>query len=152
MAWLLLPAVAVAAALVVAELLARRRPTPTQALALFQRQRPELEAAFRTAAAATGKPRGLVWTGCAFAGEPLLARDRQTGQLVALVLVTIQFEAVAGSDMEGWEAVGRPRHASAVFVCRRGRWTTDGRAVFNLDPDEALRLFSRQYEPLLPDR
>ena len=42
-------------------------------------------------------------------------RDRHTGQLAALVAVTIQFEAVPGGDMEGLAAVGNLRNASGVF-------------------------------------
>jgi len=57
---------------------------------------------------------------------------------VALVPVTIQFEAIAGSDMEGLPAVGNLRNASAVFFFDRSKWQTAGRAVFNLNPDEAL--------------
>src|SRR6266849_4873736 len=58
----------------------------------FRLQRERLEARFVTAAAATGKPRGLRWKDCSFERDVELARERQTGQLVALVPVTIQFE------------------------------------------------------------
>ena len=64
---------------------------------LFLLQRERLEAKFVTAAAATGKPRGLRWKDCSFERDVELARERQTGQLVALVPVTIQFEAIEGS-------------------------------------------------------
>src|SRR5438552_18461529 len=73
----------------------------------FVLQRERLEAKFVTAAAATGKPRGLRWKDCSFEGDVELARERQTGQLVALIPVTIQFEAIEGSDMEGLPAVGK---------------------------------------------
>src|SRR5260370_661097 len=72
---------------------------------LFALQRERLEAKFVTAASSTGKPRGLRWKNCSFDNEIELARQRQTGQLVALVPVTIQFEAIKGSDMEGLPAV-----------------------------------------------
>ena len=78
---------------------------------LFSLQRERLEAKFVTAASATGKPRGLRWKDCNFDNAVELARDRQSGQLVALVPVTIQFEAVEGSDMEGLPAVGNLRNA-----------------------------------------
>ena len=67
----------------------------------FRLQRERLEAKFIDAAAASGKPRGLSWKECNFASRVELARDRQTGQLIALVPVTIAFEAVAGGPMEG---------------------------------------------------
>lgn len=113
---------------------------------LFRLQRERLEAQFLGAAAATGKPRGLRWKECAFETMLELARDRQSGQIVALVSVTIEFEAVEGSDMEGWHAVAIPRNASAVFFFERGQWKTVGKAVFNMNPGEALEHFKNQYE------
>jgi hypothetical protein len=113
---------------------------------LFVLQRERLEARFATAASATGKPRGLRWKDCSFENELELARERQTGQLVALVPVTIQFEAIEGSDMEGLPAVGNLRNASAVFFFQRGQWLTAGKAVFNLNPVEAIQHFGNLYE------
>jgi hypothetical protein len=113
---------------------------------LFQLQRERLEAKFVTAASATGKPRGLRWKDCTFEREVELARERQTGQLVALVPVTIQFEAIEGSDMEGLPAVANLRNASAVFFFQRGQWLTVGKAVFNLNPVEVIQHFKKRYE------
>ena len=76
-------------------------------------------------------------------------RAKQTGQWLALVGVTISFEAIEGGDMEGVEAVGNLRNASAVFYFQDERWQTAGRAIFNLNPDEALRHFSGGYERLV---
>ena len=45
-------------------------------------------------------------------------------------------------------AVGNLRHASAVFFFDRGKWHTDGRAIFNLAPNEALEHFKNQYQRL----
>jgi hypothetical protein len=112
----------------------------------FLLQRERLEAKFMIAAAATGKPRGLRWKDCSFEREVELARERQTGQLVALVPVTIQFEAIEGSDMEGLPAVGNLRNASAVFFFHRGQWLTVGKAVFNLNPTEVIQHFKNRYE------
>jgi hypothetical protein len=113
---------------------------------LFLLQRERLEAKFVTAAAATGKPRGLRWKDCAFEREVELARERQTGQLVALVPITVQFEAIEGSDMEGLPAVANLRNASAVFFFQRGQWLTVGKAVFNLNPVEVIQHFNKRYE------
>src|SRR5260370_36712469 len=57
-------------------------------------QRARLEAKFMTAAAATGKPRGLRGKDCAFEREGQSSRERQTRQLVPLLPVTVQFEAI----------------------------------------------------------
>jgi len=113
---------------------------------LFVLQRERLEARFVTAASASGKPRGLIWKDCNFENEIQLARERDSGQLVALVPVTIQFEAIEGSDMEGLPAVGNLRNASAVFFFQRGQWLTVGKAVFNLNPGEVIQHFKNQYE------
>jgi hypothetical protein len=113
---------------------------------LFKLQRERLEAQFLKAAAATGKPRGLRWKDCQWDNAVEFVRERKTGQIAALVAVTIQFEAVEGSDMEGLPAVGNLRNASAVFFFQKGHWLTVGKAVFNMNPNEALAHFKNQYE------
>ena len=113
---------------------------------LFNLQRELLHDRFLAAASATGKPRGLRWKECQWDGDVEFARDRRSGQIAALVPVTIEFEAIAGSDMEGLPAVGNLRNASGVFYLEGGRWRTTGRAVFNLNPCEALEHFKLQYE------
>jgi hypothetical protein len=150
--WWVALAVVVAAAFLVLmwRVGARAAGSLEQARAAFPAQREQLQAEFFAAAAASGKPRGLRWKACEWAPGVELARERATGRLAALVGVTIQFEAVAGSDMEGLPAVGNLRNASAVFFFHRGRWHTTGKAVFNLNPDEALEHFGKQYERLLP--
>jgi hypothetical protein len=115
---------------------------------MFRLQREGLEAQFLQAAAASGKPRGLRWKSCQWDNAVLFVRERKTGHIAALVGCTIQFEAIAGSDMEGLPAVGNLRNASAVFFFQAGQWSTVGRAVFNMNPDEALRHFSNQYESI----
>jgi hypothetical protein len=128
--------------------LLRRGPDPRHAQALFDRQRPKLEPEFFEAAAASGKPRGLRWKGLEWEPGAVFARERATGRLAALVGVTVQFEAIEGSDMEGLPAVGNLRNASAVFFFHAGRWYTTGKTLFNLNPDEVLARFGNQYEPL----
>lgn len=113
---------------------------------MFKLQREKLEAQFLQAAAASGKPRGLRWKDCQWESTVEFVRDRKAGQIAALVGVTIQFEAIEGGDMEGLPAVANLRNASAVFFYHAGQWSTVGRAVFNMNPDEAVRHFSHQYE------
>jgi uncharacterized membrane protein len=114
----------------------------------FRLQRQRLLDLFLPAAAATGKPRGLKWRDCTFDDEVYFARDRQSGDVVALVGTTIRFEAIPGGGMEGVAAVGNPRTATAVFFFHRGNWHTVGKAVFNLQPREALEHFSERYESI----
>jgi hypothetical protein len=115
---------------------------------LFALQRERLEGLFLKAAAATGKPRGLRWVRCDFDSALVFAREKLTRQLVGLVSVTIQFEAIEGSDMEGLAAVGNLRNATAVFSFTSGHWQTSGKAVFNLNPPEVLNHFQKDYEPV----
>ncbi|HEY7423111.1 MAG TPA: hypothetical protein VH682_02605 [Gemmataceae bacterium] len=125
-----------------------RGPSVELARRLFQQQRERLELLFFQMVSASGKPRGLRWKTIDWESGVEFARERASGRLAALVGVTIQFEAVAGSDMEGLPAVGNLRNASAVFFFHGGRWHTLGKTVFNLNPDEALAHFRNQYERL----
>jgi len=109
-----------------------------RALRQFVKNRDALESEFFKSAGSSGKPRGLIWKQCAFQPGVLLARDRANGELVGLVAVTIGFEAVEGGGMEDVEAVGNLRAATAVFTHNGRRWTTQGRAVFNLEPREVI--------------
>jgi hypothetical protein len=117
-----------------------------QARQLFREHRPQLEEAFLKAASASGKPRGLRWKECQWSDLIAWAREKQTGMMLALVGVTIAFEAIEGSDMEGVAAVGNLRNASAVFFLRDGRWQTNGRVIFNLNPDEAIEHLKGEVE------
>jgi hypothetical protein len=151
--WFWLPALILVSIAACALLIVWFRPPTVSvaaALDLFRKQRDSLEGQFFHAAASSGKPRGLRWTRCEWGAAVELARDTKTGQLLALVAVTISFEAIEGGDMEGLAAVGNLRNASAVFFFDGLRWSTAGRAVFNLNPDEAIRHFAGQYEPVAP--
>jgi hypothetical protein len=153
--WLALAGIIIAVAAVTALLVRSRRgkrpvahvePTLDAARDLFHLRREMLEAKFLTLAAQTGKPRGLTWIDCEFEDDVAFARDRLTRQLRALVGVTIRFEAVEGGGMEDNPNVHNLRAATAVFRLEQGRWTTDGRAIFNLNPAEAIRHFQNELE------
>ena len=126
----------------------RRRQERTLAAArqLFHLRREWLEAKFVDLAQKSGRPRGLLWKDVEFENSESLARDRHSNQLQALVGVTIRFEAIPGGDMEHVEAVGNLRAASAVFRFDDGEWKTNGRAIFNLSPVEAIKHLSEELE------
>ena len=124
----------------------RRRTERT--IQQFARDRDALEKAFFAAASASGKPRGLRWKKCAFQPGLLLARDRANGEFVGLVGVTIGFEAIEGGDMEEVEAVSNLRAATAVFTHNGQKWTTQGRAIFNLEPREALERYKNMLDAI----
>ena len=112
----------------------------------FHQQRERLECKFLKLASESGKPRGLRWVDCDFDDDVTYARDKRSGELCAFVAVTISFEAIKGGLMEDVEAVGNLRAASAVFRSQRGAWQTDGRALFNLNPSEAVAFYQDNLE------
>jgi hypothetical protein len=112
----------------------------------FHRHREHLEARFLRLAAESGKPRGLEWVRCDFDDDVTYVRNRRSGEISAFVGVTIGFEAVEGGGMEDVEAVGNLRAATAVFRVERGSWATDGRALFNLNPAEAIAYYQDNLE------
>jgi hypothetical protein len=126
--------------------LRKRRLQLREAYDLFRLRREWLEAQFVTAASNSGRPRGLEWVDCDFDNDVVFARDRQNGGLRAFVAVTISFEAIPGGGMEDVEAVGNLRAATSVFRCDDGTWTTDGRTIFNLNPQETVRHFGNELE------
>jgi hypothetical protein len=146
--WTVISALAVLAMVVLAVWLrgsvGRQSARRQSAIERFHTRRPTLEAAFLAAANATGKPRGLRWVACQFDPGVLFAAERPSGNLCALVGATVSFEAIEGGGMEEVEAVGNLRYATAVFVHRGGAWTTDGRAVFNLEPAQAIERFGER--------
>jgi hypothetical protein len=109
----------------------------------FASQRERLEGEFLEAAAQLGKPRGLRWVRADLTGPPAFAVDRVNGSIFALVGVIIGFEAIEGGGMEEVEAVANLRNGSAVFCWQSGRWTTDGRAVMNLSPADAIEHYKQ---------
>ena len=125
-----------------AQLSAKRKLASLQ----FADVREELQKVFLSAASATGKPRGLSWKQCDLSAGQLFAVDRANGELYAFVGATISFEAIPGGDMEDVEAVGNLRSATATFVHRGGQWTTDGRVVFNLEPQQALEHYQESLQ------
>lgn len=122
----------------------RRRAANDRARRDFHLQRERLECVFFETAAISGKPRGLRWIDCDFDDDVTYACNRQTGKLAALVACTIRFEAVEGGGMEHVAAVGNLRAATAVFEFDGKHWRTLGRAIFNLNPAEAIEHFRDQ--------
>lgn len=112
----------------------------------FHLRREWLEADFLSRAGESGKPRGLRWVHCDFEDGVAFARDRRTGRYRALVGVTISFEAIEGGGMEDVEAVGNLRAATVVFRLDGPQWRADGRALFNLNPAEAIAHFQHELE------
>ena len=63
--------------------------------------------------------------------------------------VNIRFEAIEGGEMEDVAAVGNIRDAAAVFHYQNGTWGTGGRALFNMNPKDAIERLQKQFAPVL---
>jgi hypothetical protein len=116
----------------------------------FRLQHEHLETIVLERASASGIPRGLRWLACRFSSETEFAKERKTGRIVALVAVTVEFQAIEGSDMEGLPAVSLPRQGCAVLQFAHGEWTTTGRVLFNLSPSQVVEKFAHDYTRLAP--
>ena len=125
-----------------------QRRQAERAIDLFRLQREQLEAKFFDMARVQGRPRDLRWLDCDWQSGVTFGRDVESGMLTAFVSVYITFEAVEGGDMEDVEAVGLLRDAAALFHFTNGCWGTGGRALFNMNPSDALQRLTDQYEPV----
>jgi hypothetical protein len=112
----------------------------------FHRHREWLEAKFiRLAAsrATDGSPR---WDDCYFDDAVAYVRNRNTNELSAFVEVTVAVDDFPGSPTDVAGIVSNVRVGTAVFRYDRDHWETDGRAILNLSPAEAIRLYRNDLE------
>ncbi|MCE5268168.1 MAG: hypothetical protein LLG00_09815 [Planctomycetaceae bacterium] len=122
------------------------RPSPlAQAKRRFHAQRERLEAKFLRLAATRAAADTPRWTDCNFADDVAYVRSRTTGELSAFVAITLATEEAehqgqASLDDEGVQA------GTAVFRFDRDHWETDGRAILNLSPNEAIHYYRDQLE------
>ena len=112
----------------------------------FHFHREWLEAHFLTLAERSGKPRGLRWMDCEFEDDVAFARDKSSGNLRALVGVTIRFEAIEGGGMEDVEAVDNLKAGTVVFRLDGPSWEADSRPLFNLNPAETIEHYRHELE------
>ncbi|MEN6449252.1 MAG: hypothetical protein ABFC96_02065 [Thermoguttaceae bacterium] len=111
----------------------------------FHAERERLEAKFLQLAAARSTPNAPRWSDCNFADDVAYVRSRTTGELSAFVAVTLATEDVDGGPTvldadEGLQA------GTAVFRFDRDHWETEGRAILNLSPTEAIHYYRDQIE------
>jgi hypothetical protein len=128
-----------------------RRKTATatplsQAKQRFHVQRERLEAKFVQLAAAHGSPDAPQWSDCMFDDDVSYVRNRTTGELSAFVAVTISSDNLDGAIHGAADAVGNLQAGTAVFRFDNDHWVTDGRAILNLSPSEAVRHFNSEVE------
>ena len=145
--------VAVAAVLVVVALFVKRpwqRRVRAgrffQAKRRFHTQRERLEAKFIQLAVAHAKPDAPRWVDCTFADDVAYVRNRTTGELSAFVAMTVATEALHRLPPGTTDLVGNYQAGTAVFRFDRDGWVTDGRAILNLSPNEAIHYYRDDLE------
>jgi hypothetical protein len=111
----------------------------------FHLQRERLEAKFVQLAATSADAATRRWAECSFADDVAYVQSRATGEFAAFVAVTI-----APSDLEAaGYALADPNRTSqagtAIFRFDRDHWETDGRAIRNLTPAEAVRQYRNEF-------
>jgi hypothetical protein len=112
----------------------------------FHAQRERLEAKFVHLAATSSDAETRRWAGCSFADDVAYVRSRATGELAAFVAVTISPED-AETTGYGFAGANRSSQAgTAIFRFDRDHWETDGRAIRNLSPAEAVRHYRSEFE------
>lgn len=147
--WILVAVGAVLAALVVVWRFVRaalRVAQLARARRDFHTQRERLEAKFVQLASAHARPDGPHWADCDFADDVVYVRTRSTGELSAFVPVTVAVENFEGPPGGIGDLIGNLRAATAVFRFERDHWETDGRALLNLSPAEAIHYYRNDLE------
>jgi hypothetical protein len=117
-----------------------------QAKRRFHFQREGLEAKFIQLAATHAKPDAPRWADCSFADDVAYVRNRTTGELSAFVAVTVAVEDIDRSGYGSADAVGNLQAGTAVFRFDHDHWVTEGRAILNLSPSEAVRYYRDDLE------
>jgi hypothetical protein len=112
----------------------------------FHWQRERLEVKFIQLAWTNAKPSGPRWSECEFEDDVSYVRNRNTGELSAFVEVTVTVTETEDQLDFGPGAVPSVRAATAIFRFDGRHWETDGRAILNLSPSEAIRFYQDDLE------
>jgi len=117
-----------------------------QARREFHFQRERLEAKFVQLGLSSTQTNAPRWVDCTFDDDVAYARSRSTGELSAFVGVRLEMDFSPERDLVAGEGIGQFRAGTAVFRFHRSHWQTDGHAIFNLSPTEAIRFYQRDLE------
>ncbi|HYW80569.1 MAG TPA: hypothetical protein VE890_13380 [Thermoguttaceae bacterium] len=118
----------------------------------FHLQRERLEAKFIRLASSKGGPNSPFWDDCEFDDDVAYAKNRNTGELSAFVALTVSVNGHEDSVSGGHSRIGNFRAGTAVFRFEDDHWETDGRAILNLSPTEAIRFYQNDLEMLDRER
>jgi hypothetical protein len=112
----------------------------------FHTQRERLEAKFVCLAARRARNQSPRCSDCTFADDVSYVRNRATGELSALVAIALSMEVSDRSARNDGDAVGNLQLGTAVFRFDGDHWETDGKAILNLSPSEAIRFYRKELE------
>ena len=107
----------------------------------FHLRREWLEAKFIGRAASNAKGDAFRWVECEFDNDVAYVRNRSTGELDAFVAITVGLE-----DTDDHRRTDRYQAGTAVFRFLRSHWDTEGVALLNLTPSEAVRFYQENLE------
>jgi hypothetical protein len=148
--WILLAAIAalVAGVVLVWRPLraAWRESRLAEACRQFHQQRERLEAKFIQLRSIRRGSDASRWSDCEFDDDVAYARNRSNGELSAFVAVTVETRDLGSPESGPPDAVGNLRAVTAVFRFDGEHWETDGQAIFNLTPTEAIHFYQRELE------
>jgi hypothetical protein len=125
---------------------ARREATFARARRDFHVQRERLEAKFIRLATANASPEAPRWEDCTFDDDVAYVRSRTTRELSALVAVTVATDAREKAPTGVADVINHLHVGTVMFRFDRDHWETDGRAILNLNPAEAIRLYRDDLE------
>ena len=123
---------------------ARMRSRLAGARRSFHWQRERLEFKFLQIAWANAGHDGPRWSDCEFDDDVSYVRSRNTHEISAFVRVTIAMED--GEFPIQPDPLHGHRWGTAVFRFDRNHWETDGRAILDLSPSEAIQFYRDDLE------
>ncbi len=112
----------------------------------FHWQRERLEAKFVYLAAAQGRSDAAMWDQCQFDDDVAYVRNRSTGKLAAFSAFSFGIDVYDDRSRGSFDLLGNLRAGTAVFQFDGRRWDTEGRAILNLSPFEAIRFYRDDLE------
>ncbi len=112
----------------------------------FHAQRERLEMKFVLLASMHAGPNGPHWDNCDFDDDVAYVRNRNTGELSAFVGVNVVGEGFDPPPGDIAGVLGQLHAGTVIFRFDGTRWETEGRAILNLSPAEAIRRYQHDLE------
>lgn len=112
----------------------------------FHRHRERLEAKFVCLAASKRRGDPSIWDQCRFDDDVAYVRNRSTGELAAFAAFSLGIDTYDTRPRAPFDSLGNLRAGTAVFRFDGRRWDTEGRAILNLSPFEAIRFYQDDLE------